>query len=239
MNKNKAKLLYVLGCALFTVGCSKVVEKQTVQKTENELEAEKIKKEEAKKEQIVQESINKYEEGVKPLYINDILVVNKQFKIPSNFATKLDDEVEYQFELMREDAKKDGLDINIRSGFRSNEVQSMLYNSYVARDGVEKANRYSAKPGHSEHETGLAIDISNGDYNKSIGDWFTETPQAKWLYENAYKYGFILRYPKGKEEITGYKYESWHYRYVGTEHSQYFNQNDLTLEEYLGLASNN
>lgn len=178
---------------------------------------------------------NNYIEGEKPLYIDGILVVNKEFGLPRNFASGLNSEVIEAFNEMKKDAKEEGIIINIRSGFRDTDTQEALFNSYAQRDGIEKANRYSAKPGHSEHETGLTIDITDEHNNRSIGDWFNETEQAKWLYENAHKYGFILRYPEGKEDITGYKYESWHYRYVGVEHSQYFNQNNLTLEEYLGL----
>ena len=106
-----------------------------------------------------------------------------------------------------------------------------LYNTYVRRDGEENANRYSAMPGYSEHQTGLAIDITNERTNRSIGSWFNDTPQASWLYENAYKYGFILRYPEGKEDITKYSYEPWHIRYVGNIASYIYN-NNLTLEEY-------
>lgn len=182
--------------------------------------------------------ISEYIEGEKPLYVDGILVVNKDFGLPSNYIPndgKLEDDVVEAFEIMKEDAKKDGLTINIRSGYRNYDIQKQLYDDYVRRDGEEAANRYSAVPGFSEHQTGLVIDITTSDTITSIGDWFNNTHQAKWLYENAYKYGFILRYPEGKENITGYKAESWHYRYVGKEHSKYFNMNDLTLEEYLGL----
>lgn len=229
MDKNKLLILCALTTALCLTGCEKEEIKEEI--TQEEL----IEQEKAKQEEKIKEALSLYKEGETPLYIDGILVVNKDYRLPENFTNELNAEVLEQFEVMKADAKKEGLDINIRSGFRSTETQTMLYNNYVQRDGVEKANRYSAKPGHSEHETGLAIDISNGDYTTSIGDWFNDTPQAKWLYENAHKYGFILRYPEGKEDITGYKYESWHYRYVGVEHSQYFNQNNLTLEEYLGL----
>jgi D-alanyl-D-alanine carboxypeptidase len=193
----------------------------------------------AKRRLIIELAKDSYVEGETPLMIEGIVLVNKEYGIPSDFATGLDEEMLKQFELMKADAKSDGLDINIRSGYRTQETQETLFNNYVAKDGLEEAMRYSAVPGFSEHQTGLAIDISNGDSQTSIGDWFTETPQATWLYENAWKYGFILRYPEGKENITGYKYESWHYRYVGVAHSENFNQNDLTLEEYLGIYTNN
>lgn len=177
-----------------------------------------------------------YKKGETPLVIDGILVVNKTFDLPKNYTSGLNPSVLNAFKRMQSDAEKEGVILNIRSGFRSNQDQENLFNNYVKRDGLEKASRYSAKPGHSEHETGLAIDITDEYNDKSIGDWFNETKQAKWLYENAYKYGFILRYPEGKEDITGYKYESWHYRYVGTKHSKSFAMNNLTLEEYLKIV---
>lgn len=185
----------------------------------------------------LQKAKDEYIEGEKPVYINNILVANKDFGIPKNFASGLNDELLEAFNQMKADAEKEGIILNIRSGFRSYETQETLYNNYIARDGLEKASRYSAKPGYSEHQTGLAIDITTEDTTISIGDWFNDTKQAEWLYNNAYKYGFILRYPKGKEHITGYKYESWHYRYVGIEHSKNFAMNDLTLEEYLKIVN--
>ena len=185
----------------------------------------------------LQKAKDEYIEGEKPVYINNILVANKDFGIPKNFASGLNDELLEAFNQMKSDAKEEGIILNIRSGFRSYETQETLYNNYIAKDGLEKASRYSAKPGYSEHQTGLAIDITTEDTTTSIGDWFNDTKQAEWLYNNAYKYGFILRYPKGKEHITGYKYESWHYRYVGIEHSKNFAMNDLTLEEYLKIVN--
>lgn len=185
----------------------------------------------------LQKAKDEYIEGEKPVYINNILVANKDFGIPKNFASGLNDELLEAFNQMKADAEKEGIILNIRSGFRSYETQETLYNNYIAKDGLEKASRYSAKPGYSEHQTGLAIDITTEDTTTSIGDWFNDTKQAEWLYNNAYKYGFILRYPKGKEHITGYKYESWHYRYVGIEHSKNFAMNDLTLEEYLKIVN--
>lgn len=181
---------------------------------------------------------SEYIEGEKPLYVDGMLLVNKEYGLPEDYDPndgKLEDEVIEAFEEMKEAAKKDGITINIRSGYRSYSIQKQLYDDYVRRDGKENADRYSAVPGFSEHQTGLAIDITTEDKITSIGPWFDETPQAKWIYENAYKYGFVLRYPKGKEHITGYKTESWHYRYIGKEHSKNFNMNDLTLEEYFGI----
>lgn len=220
----------LIGASL--TGCSK---QEISQDNSNEdISIEKV--EEVDLSSNLEKARNEYVEGEKPLYIDGILVVNKEFGIPRNYAPSADEEALRAYEKMKADAKEDGIVINIRSGHRTTETQEILFNNYAKRDGIEKANRYSAKPGHSEHETGLTFDFTTEDTVTSIGDWFTETPQAKWLYENAYKYGFILRYPKDKEHITGYKYESWHYRYIGTEHSKNFAMNDLTLEEYLKIV---
>ncbi|SCH04483.1 MULTISPECIES: M15 family metallopeptidase [unclassified Romboutsia] len=178
-----------------------------------------------------------YIEGVQALFVNDIVVVNKEFGLPKDYRAPKELEVEAlnAAENMIKDALKEGIIINIKSGYRSYKTQEALHDYYVKRDGSKAAKRYSATPGHSEHQTGLAFDFTTSNTRKSIGTWFTDTQQAKWLYENAYKYGFIIRYPQGKEDITGYQYESWHYRYVGYEHSKNFVMNNLTLEEYLGL----
>ena len=134
---------------------------------------------------------------------------------------------------MQADAQSIGLNLYISSGFRSYTYQENLYNNYVAQDGKEEADTYSARPGHSEHQTGLAFDLN------TIDDSFAYTEEGKWVQENCQKYGLILRYPKGKETQTGYQYESWHLRYVGKELAQklYNNGNWITLEEYYKLTS--
>jgi D-alanyl-D-alanine carboxypeptidase len=116
------------------------------------------------------------------------------------------------------------------SGFRSYSRQKTIYNNYVAIDGVTKADTYSARPGHSEHQTGLAFDVG------AIDDNYGNTAAGKWLANNAHKYGFIIRYPKGKTHITGYKYEPWHIRYIGTNHATTIYNKQITLEEYLNVA---
>ncbi|WP_438562939.1 M15 family metallopeptidase [Clostridium sp.] len=170
-----------------------------------------------------------------PLYINNILLVNKDYALPKSFNPGNNKEMLSAFKSMQEAAKKDNITINIGSSFRSYSHQKSLYTSYVKSFGEENANRFSAKPGHSEHQTGLTIDIVGSDSKTAINSKFDNTKESKWLLSNAHKFGFILRYPKGKEHITGYKYESWHYRYVGISHSKYFYDNTLTLEEYLNI----
>lgn len=131
---------------------------------------------------------------------------------------------------MLDDIKNAGLHLQAQSGYRSYDLQSSLYNNYVSRDGKEQADTYSARPGHSEHQTGLAIDVSkDGTLSKA----FENTDQFKWLKENAHKYGFILRYPSDKIYMTGYDYEPWHYRYVGIEAATLIKNEGITYEEYM------
>lgn len=138
-------------------------------------------------------------------------------------------EAKEAFETLSEDAKKEGINIIAMSSYRSYDYQVNLYDNYVATDGKEAADTYSARAGYSEHQTGLAVDV----YNKVLPyTSFEETEEFNWMQENAYKYGFILRFPKDKVNITGYQYESWHYRYVGKEAAKYIHNHDLTLEEY-------
>ena len=131
---------------------------------------------------------------------------------------------------MYEDAKKQNIIFKITTAYRDYNFQSILYNNYVNSDGKTLADTYSARPGYSEHQLGYSFDLTNEDY--ADFSEFEYTDEYKWLQENAYKYGFILRYPKDKEYITGYVFESWHYRYVGNDISTYIYENDITYEEY-------
>lgn len=167
-------------------------------------------------------------------YIDGVLIVNKTYSIPSTYYPgDITSETRSNMNRMFADAKVLGLNIYLSSGFRSYNTQKIIYNNYVSRDGKEMADTYSARPGHSEHQTGLAFDVNQ------INDTFIGTPEANWLSDNAWKYGFILRYPKGKTNETGYKYESWHFRYVGTELAKkLYNDGDwITLENYFGITS--
>lgn len=189
---------------------------------------------------------NKYYTNTKETkHLNKIYILtNKYLYMPSNYipdnleninpkyangTKKLVKEAKIMFEKMVEDASNDGYTIRVISAYRSYEYQNILYNKYVDKDGISLADTYSARPGYSEHQTGLVVDIDNikTDYNN-----FESTNEFNWMQENAYKYGFILRYPKGKENITGYTYESWHYRYVGKEIAKYIKKHDITFDEY-------
>lgn len=166
-------------------------------------------------------------------YIDGVLVANKTYSLPFNYGSGLTKKTTNAFYKMQEAAKMEGLNLYISSGFRSYNKQNTLYNNYVARDGKKAADTYSARAGYSEHQTGLAFDVN------TISSAFDNTKEAKWLAQNCYKYGFILRYPKGKESETGYMYESWHFRYVGEElASKLYNNGDwITLETYFGITS--
>ena len=166
-------------------------------------------------------------------YINNILIANKSYSLPSNYGNGLTKETQKAFNDMKVEASTLGLNLYLSSGYRSYNLQKQIYNNYVARDGKANADTYSARPGHSEHQTGLAFDLN------TIDDSFTNTPEGKWVHDNCYRFGLILRYPKGKDNITGYMHESWHLRYVGIELATklYNNGNWITLEEYFGIDS--
>lgn len=162
-------------------------------------------------------------------YVNGIMLVNKTYSIPSDYAPGLVPEAYSAFLNLKEAASNNGFDIELISGFRSYETQTGLYNNYVATYGQAEADTFSARPGTSEHQTGLAMDVG------WIDDSYGDTPSGIWLANNCYKYGFIIRYPKGKESITGYKYEPWHIRYLGVDIAKEVYESGLCLEEYLGV----
>ena len=166
-------------------------------------------------------------------YIDGYLVVNKTYSLPSTYGNGLTKETMDAFNELKSAALLDDFNIYIASGFRSYDRQVTLYNNYVKRDGKNAADTYSARPGHSEHQSGLTFDVNE------VSDKFHNTPEANWLKDNCYKYGFILRFPNGKDKETGFKYESWHFRYVGKELAKkLYNDGDwLTMEEYFGILS--
>lgn len=164
-------------------------------------------------------------------YIQGILIVNKTYALPSDYNPGVDPTAQSALNQMISGAGADGVSLWIASGFRSYDKQKTLYNNYVARDGKTEADRYSARPGHSEHQTGLSFDLN------SLEQSFGETKEGKWIAANCWKYGFILRYPQSKEAQTGYMYEPWHVRYVGTDIAKKIYDSGLCLEEYLGVTS--
>ena len=166
-------------------------------------------------------------------YVGGIIVVNKSYSLPESFnsAGGLNLTAKAQFDRLAAEAKSQGLNIYISSGYRSYATQSSIYQDNVTRYGEAMADSFSARPGYSEHQTGLAIDVN------TIDDTFAGTPEARWLADHAHEYGFIIRYPEGKENITGYQYEPWHIRYLGIDTATAVYNSGLTLEEYLGIDS--
>lgn len=180
-------------------------------------------------------------------YIEGNLIANKTYSLPSDYKPQnpynnitsercnncLEKNVMQAFNEMQEDASASGLNVYISSGYRSYNYQKGLYDKYSLQNGTKEADKYSARAGYSEHQTGLCFDLN------TITENFATTPEGKWINQNAHLYGFIIRYPKGKEKDTGYQYEPWHLRYVGKDLAGklYQNGNWITLEEYYGITS--
>ena len=179
-----------------------------------------------------------------PRQQTELVIVNKYNFLDSNYipqnletinskyssgTKQLESSARIAFEQMAKDAQLEGYTIRAISTYRSYSYQKTLYNRYATEDGVELADTYSARPGHSEHQTGLAVDVDNKIVSYTN---FGSTKEFNWMKENAYKYGFILRYTEDNEFITGYKAEPWHYRYVGVEIATYIQNNPMTYEEY-------
>lgn len=164
-------------------------------------------------------------------YIDGILIANKTYSLPADYDPGMSEEALAAFEEMKADAEKEDLYLENSSDYRSYYDQESIYNRYVESDGVELADTYSSRPGHSDHQTGLAIDLN------SIDDSFGDTPESDWVAENAHKYGFIIRFPEGKEKYTGYQYEPWHIRYLGIDKATEVYESGLSLEEFLGITS--
>lgn len=157
----------------------------------------------------------------------EIIIVNKKHPLAANYAPGEDPEAQSAFKQLVAAMQEEGFPISDHySGYRSYENQSQLYQNYVVQDGQAEADRYSARPGYSEHQTGLAYDLID-----TAGNLLTEAKASQWLREHAAGYGFIVRYTEDKEEITGYTAESWHIRYIGSE-AQKIAKSGLSLEEY-------
>lgn len=166
--------------------------------------------------------------------IDGILLVNKVYGLPADYDPGVDEVAKSFLDKMFLAAKdEENLDLTILSGYRSYEYQKGLFNRYSESHGEAAANRFSARAGESEHQTGLAFDIGGPDKSQWLEESFESTEEGKWLRENAHRFGYILRYSKGKEEITGYIYEPWHFRYVGIDHASKIYDRNTTLEEYL------
>lgn len=180
-----------------------------------------------------------------------LMINNKYYKLPDNYApddlvtiknwysygsnNKIKKEVYESFLKMYEDAKKEKITLIINSAYRSEKDQKKTYDEILKNNTQDFTDKKAARPGHSEHQTGLALDLITYGAN---GDNFDKTDAFNWLLNNAHNYGFILRYPKGKEYLTGYSYESWHYRYVGVEAATIIHDDDITFDEYYAYYVN-
>ena len=181
------------------------------------------------------------------IILNYLVLVNKKNKLPDDYTMVLvDAESDYKrgiliekntkksFDMLKDAAMKKGYIIDIESGFRTGEYQEKLFNDLVKEKGYTYANKYIAKKGYSEHETGLAIDLCVKDGEEFLIEHNLKYNEViKWVHENCHLFGFILRYMEGKENITGYSYEPWHLRYVGFKAAKEIYENNITLEEYL------
>lgn len=173
------------------------------------------------------------------------IVVNKNNALPSTYVPDnlvaagnsellRKDTVQSLKELLKS-ADSSKASLRVLSGFRSYAAQDALHNAYVAKDGQAKADTYSARAGHSEHQTGLAVDLGNPDGKCDLDICFGDTAGGRWLAKNAYKYGFIVRYTQNNREITGYQPEPWHMRYVGKNLARQLNKTGLSMEEFFNL----
>ncbi|SDN98483.1 M15 family metallopeptidase [Alkalicoccus daliensis] len=177
------------------------------------------------------------------------MLVNKERSLPADFSPEdltvpevhnfgepeIREEAAAALEEMFAAAEEDGLQIIALSGYRSYDRQEEIFDNNVAEHGLERTLEFSARPGESEHQSGLSMDVSSPELSES-GDYlstkFGDTSEGEWIAEHASDYGYIIRYEEGKEDITGYQYEPWHLRYVGVENAQYIDEHDLTLEEF-------
>ena len=171
--------------------------------------------------------VNKYNALSKDYEVEDLKTISKTYSYGDN--KKLNKEAYDAFISLADDAKKEGYTILIVSSYRTYQDQEDVWKDYKASFGTKKADAYAARAGSSEHETGLAIDVA--DYNDK-NDKFEATESFKWMQTNAHKYGYILRYPKDKENITGYSYEAWHYRYVGIDTATKVYNEGIIYDEY-------
>lgn len=152
---------------------------------------------------------------------------------PGVTCTQLRKPAAEAFAQLTDAAAANGYTLVLRSGYRSYETQKKLFAGYVKRDGQNAAEQYSAPPGCSEHQMGLAVDVTSPSVNYKLDHNFGSTAEGSWLAENAHRFGFIIRYLEGKQDITGYIYEPWHIRYVGKKPAAEIYQQNVTLEEYL------
>ena len=169
-------------------------------------------------------------------YAPELVIPDVKLRLASsNEQMKISASIQQDLEDMFAAAKEEGVSLVFGSGYRSSALQNQFYSSYVAQDGQELADTYSARPGHSEHQTGLALDVTSPGGNCHLEICWENTTEGKWIAANSYKFGFIIRYPENKSFITGYQYEPWHIRHFGLEAATEIQNSGLTVEEFFNL----
>lgn len=261
---NMKKIITTGAIAFILSGCSTTQqESQPKEENTNQTSQQQAENQETKEWTIPSENLNKVKEEDGHNVIlnpeNILALVNKEYYLPSDYEPKdlIRPEVSFSFgnediekSYMRKEAgealaemfngaKSEGMILYASSGYRSYERQSAVFDQEVANVGEEQAEQAVAIPGSSEHQSGLAMDITSEGQNFLLTEEFGEDKEGKWLMDNAYKYGFILRYPKDKVDITQYEYEPWHYRYVGKEAAKLIKEKNWTLEEFFANVEDN
>lgn len=167
----------------------------------------------------------------------DLVFPKVPLRVPGNESMQLRSKAAAALERLVADAQTAGFKLMLASGYRSYNYQVGLYNGYVKSVGTAEADKTSARPGHSEHQTGLAADVEPASRNCELDQCFGDLPEGKWVAEHAHTYGFIIRYTKNDTATTGYEYEPWHLRYVGPElAAELTKQNVTTLEAFFGVS---
>ena len=252
IHMNICLIMMILVVLILTIVYKYITYKKEVQASlEASVNIEELYNTTNREEANIKEEENKKEKDIESNTFDwELLLVNKNHKSPENysmeleeveFAHKVDKRIVEPLKKMLADARKEGLSPIICSSYRTNGKQKQLYNSktmeyrregYSLEDAEEMASYWVAIPGTGEHETGLAVDIVSENY-QMLDEGQEKTQEQKWLIDNSYKYGFVLRYPTDKKEITMINYEPWHYRYVGIENATYMKEHDMCLEEYI------
>jgi D-alanyl-D-alanine carboxypeptidase len=169
---------------------------------------------------------------------NDLVTPHVPLRVPGNESMQLRKEASSALEAMFEASERDGAAMMLSSGYRSYSYQVSLYGGYVQKNGQAEADKVSARPGYSEHQTGLAADVEPADQQCDVEVCFADLPAGKWVAAHAWEYGFILRYPADKTAVTGYSYEPWHLRYVGKDLAKELHDTHTeTLEEFFKLPA--
>ena len=230
----KKELMTTLVLSLLLFGCSnKTTSSETTSKS-SQATTQTVTTQSTTSTTVATTQNNPTPNGIADTSLGLDIVVNKKHALPADYAPGENPTAVAQLKKLIHKMQELGYPINNSySGYRSYEYQTKLYNNYVAQEGQKAADTYSARPGYSEHQTGLAFDILDSSGNLLEGDQYKDA--IHWLHTHAHEYGFIVRFQEGKEAITGYIPEAWHLRYIGDKATDIYNSG-LSLEEYFGVA---